>query len=164
MRYFASLMIMVYPIGIPLMYSVLLFKARGELAIDEFKPYYLKGANAKCSKSALKTFSGYFARTSIKLDDKVKQRELEEAWGKLKREHQLSFLITPYEQRVYWFEVVEVFRRLMLSGALILFGAGSVKQVIIACALCLLADSKFVKGMIAQLGHGSVLRGLSEVR
>ena len=51
----------------------------------------------------------------------------------------LSFLITPYAQRVYWFEVVEVFRRLMLSGVLILFGSGSVKQVIIACFLCLIS-------------------------
>ena len=49
-----------------------------------------------------------------------------DAWEVLSHHHVLSFLLGSYSQRVYWFEVVEVFRRLMLSGALILFGPGTV--------------------------------------
>ena len=37
-----------------------------------------------------------------------------DAWEVLSHHHVLSFLLGSYSQRVYWFEVVEVFRRLML--------------------------------------------------
>ena len=58
-----------------------------------------------------------------------------EEWQKLRDEHYLSFLINPYERRVYWFEVVEVTRRLMLSGVLVCFGAGTIVQIFAACAI-----------------------------
>ena len=69
MRYYAIIMILVFPIGIPSLYIVLLFKARRELAMPELRPYY--GPNSKCVKSALKTFTGYAARTNIKVRKSV---------------------------------------------------------------------------------------------
>ena len=44
---------------------MLLFKARRELAVPELRPYY--GPNSNYGKSALKTFTGYAARTNIKV-------------------------------------------------------------------------------------------------
>ena len=133
MTVYASLMVIVYPIGIPALYVVLLFKARKELAIPE-----LQLSEATRSKSFMKTFFGYHARTS------KEHTEADARWEKLREEHYLSFLIQPYEQRVYWFEVVEVMRRLFLSGVLILFGAGTVTQVVVACGICLMTIKIFL--------------------
>ena len=47
----------------------------------------------------------------------------QERWEKLCDEHYLCFLFAPYEERVFWFEVFEVFRRIALSGLLVLFGS-----------------------------------------
>jgi hypothetical protein len=110
-------------------YIVLLFKARKELAIPE-----LRLSDKSRMRSFLDSFFGYYAKTSAKQHDDAE-------WEKLREEHYLSFLIQPYERRVFWFEVVEVFRRLFLSGVLILFGAGTVTQVVCACGICLF--SKF---------------------
>ena len=48
----------------------------------------------------------------------------EEQWEEVSHDHQLSFLLGSWQQRVYWFEIFEVFRRLLLSGVLVLFGKG----------------------------------------
>ena len=48
----------------------------------------------------------------------------------------LSFLLGSWEQRTYWFEVFEVFRRLGLSGVLVLFGPGSVVQAGMSILIC----------------------------
>eukprot|EP00618_Florenciella_parvula_P013837 CAMPEP_0119527822 /NCGR_PEP_ID=MMETSP1344-20130328/42148_1 /TAXON_ID=236787 /ORGANISM="Florenciella parvula, Strain CCMP2471" /LENGTH=238 /DNA_ID=CAMNT_0007567079 /DNA_START=5 /DNA_END=718 /DNA_ORIENTATION=+ len=130
MTFYASLMVIVYPIGIPALYIVLLFKARKELAIPE-----LQLSEATRSKSFMKTFFGYHARTS------KEHTEADARWEKLREEHYLNFLIQPYEQRVYWFEVM---RRLFLSGVLILFGAGTVTQVVAACGICLFTIKTFL--------------------
>jgi len=50
----------------------------------------------------MKTFCGFRATTSVHDPDPEKQRLADEAWEKLKIEHYLSFLISPYERRVYW--------------------------------------------------------------
>ena len=50
--------------------------------------------------------------------------------------HPLSFLLSQYERRVYWFEVVECCRRLLLSGAVILFGPGTPVQLVVSLFVC----------------------------
>ena len=109
MSLYAGLMVLIYPLGIPALYSVLLFRARGELSIPE-----LRLSKETRSKSFYAHFFGYHA-THAPPEKTPEQEE----WEKVAEKHYLSFLIQPYEQRVYWFEVVEVLRRLSLSGALI---------------------------------------------
>ena len=43
-----------------------------------------------------------------------------------------------YEPHCFWFEIVESWRRLMLSSMLILLDDGSIMQVIVAIFICLL--------------------------
>jgi len=58
------------------------------------------------------------------------------AWNDQCSHHQLSFLFSAYKPRVYWFEVVEVIRRLSLSGLLVLFGPGSTVQSAFSILIC----------------------------
>ena len=109
MSLYAGLMVLIYPLGIPALYSVLLFRARGELSIPE-----LRLSKESRSKSFYAHFFGYYARTTLHTKTPEQER-----WEIVREDHYLSFLIQPYEQRVYWFEVVEVLRRLSLSGVLI---------------------------------------------
>jgi len=132
MEVYAALMVLVYPIGIPLLYIVALYKERADLSIPEHQL-----AGATYSQSLATTFFGYHAHTAVVLEDKKKQEALDAEWEKLRETHYLSFLISAYSRRVYWFEVVEVFRRLLLSGMLILFGSGTVRQVLCAIMICL---------------------------
>lgn len=140
MQTYAVLMILVYPIGIPAMYTVLLYKERFVLAIEQHQNL----ADKPRLHAIQKTFFGFRATTSVRSPDPEKQKALEEEWEELKTNHYLAFLIAPYERRVYWFEVVEVYRRLLLSGVLVLFGAGSVFQVLMACAICLISIKVFI--------------------
>ena len=59
------------------------------------------------------------------------------SWEEISSHHQLSFLLGSWEQRVYWWEVAEVTRRLLLSGVLVSFGPGSVIQGAISILICL---------------------------
>ena len=63
----------------------------------------------------------------------------EERWEQVSHDHTLSFLLGSYEKRVYWFEFVEVNRRLLLSGVLVLFGPGSVVQSAASILICSVA-------------------------
>ena len=60
----------------------------------------------------------------------------DESWEQVSANHQLSFLLGSWEQRVYWWEVVEVIRRLLLSGVLVLLGPGSVVQGAVSILIC----------------------------
>ena len=60
----------------------------------------------------------------------------DEEWEAISDWHPLSFLLSQYERRVYWFEVVECCRRLALSGAVILFGPGTPMQLVVSLFLC----------------------------
>ena len=67
----------------------------------------------------------------------MRDPEADAKWAKISAKHRLSFLIGPYERRVYWYEVVECFRRISLSGLLVIFGAGSTRQIVVATFLAL---------------------------
>ena len=60
----------------------------------------------------------------------------DDEWEKLVDHHMLRFLLG-WEKRVYWFEVVEVSRRLCLSGVLVLFGAGTAVQAAMSVLICM---------------------------
>ena len=60
-----------------------------------------------------------------------------EKWEVTSKGHLLSFLLGSWEQRVYWWEVFEVVRRLLLSGVLLLFGPGSAIQSAMSILICL---------------------------
>ena len=48
-------------------------------------------------------------------------------------------LLMQDEGQVFWFEVFECVRRLMLSSMLVFFAPGTAAQIVVAIFLCLLA-------------------------
>ena len=110
---YAIIMLMVYPFGIPFLFAVLLWRERYSLCphLEEHGIRYL------------------FVRHPSWLTDK-------ESRGK---ESILSFLASSYQPNTFWFEVVECYRRLLLSSMLILFSDGSTAQIVVAMLLNLLS-------------------------
>ena len=80
-------------------------------------------ATRRAEADALKTLEGLYKAESAR-------------WEELSRTHELSFLFSAYSPRVYWFEVFEVIRRILLSGVLVLFGAGSTVQSAFSILIC----------------------------
>ena len=115
---YAIIMIFIYPIGIPLMYSVLLWREHEQLC-----PALVENPSLPM-KSKLWYL---FIRRSELGDDTEPQSE----------NSMLDFLVSSYEPKAFWFEVVECFRRLLLSSMLILVADGSAAQVVTAMIICL---------------------------
>ena len=116
---YASCMMLVYPLGIPLFFAVLLYMHRHDL----------------CPRLEERGLLYIFVRHRDWGDggDEVSEAARE-------RTAHLSFLTDSYETQCFWFEVAECARRLMLSSVLILFErgtGGSVSQKIIAICICL---------------------------
>ena len=140
----AALMILVYPIGVPSFFAILLWRDRYDL-IDPLVSVEIgrKGSafSAKYNRSSVATALGTFflgnaARGVVKDyddDDELKQED----WADIIKEHRLSFLLSSYKRRTYWFEVIETLRRLSLSGFLALFQPGSTRQIAVGCVFSL---------------------------
>ena len=108
-------MVAIYPVGIPLLYSVQLFKARYELYPglkdnDNWRQIFIHQRN---------------------WDDEDRNDQDEEAEA-----HRLDFLVAPYEKHVFWFEVFECIRRLLLSSMLVFFGPATSGQLVVAIIIC----------------------------
>ena len=93
MALYAGLMVLVYPLGIPFLYTSLLFKERATLCIPEHRQLATRTTHASALHAV---FLGFHARKSVELEDKAKQKELDDEWEELREDHYLSFLISPY--------------------------------------------------------------------
>ena len=113
---YAIVMIFLFPLGIPLMFGCLLYQRRYDL----------------CPK--LKERGGSY----IFIRQYDWGREVEKSEESVERCAHLMFLTEMYEPHCFWFEIVESWRRLMLSSMLILLEDGSIMQVMVAIFICLL--------------------------
>ena len=153
-------MMLIYPIGIPLIFGVLLWNDRHELMNPDLVVILNRHKGQGVSLlSAAERNEGWFWLTfffsnatrgmaSTGHQRKKTQRfrsgrhlqdttDADAKWDILSKKHRLSFLIDPYERRVYWYEVVECCRRVCLSGVLLLFGSGNIRQIIAGCFITL---------------------------
>lgn len=117
--YYASLMVVIYPVGIPLTYYLLLRQQRDLLDPGQAALVVEHLGNEKGG-----------------LDEAIRRRDaLEKLHPKLKR---LRFLYGAYEPRCgAWFEVFETLRKIALTGGLIFFNQGSASQIVVSMILCL---------------------------
>ena len=170
-------MTLIYVVGTPLLYAVLLYRSQQELSIHD--PFTLEPKKLCASaderaklKATLVEFlageatlgHGVTEKTFGMLEDVAQTNDFmswldetgqdrpstsgylpllkkyfaaqHDKWEDVSHDHTLSFLLGSYEQRVYWFEFVEVLRRLLLSGVLVLFGPGSVVQGAASILIC----------------------------
>jgi hypothetical protein len=119
-EYYAYAMMLLFPIGIPLFFAVLLYRHRHDLCprLEEKGVWFLFMKHPEWGDGG---------------DERSKESQ--------ERTAHLSFLTDSYEPHCFWFEVVECARRLLLSSMLILLdsegGDGSVLQTVAALAICL---------------------------
>jgi len=111
------LMILVYPIGIPLMYFVLLHRKRVMLDPGQEKFTHELGSEELGLQKAI------MERDRLVMGDPGLAS--------------LSFLYRAYEPQCYWFEVVETLRRLLLTGGLLFLNPGTGGQIAASMVMCL---------------------------
>ena len=159
MTCYAIFMIICYPIGVPCLFAVLLWHDRREL-VDPIVVRYISQKNrsrrstpryfrASSTSTALSVtldgprniFLFLFGKATLGkmggMGGQEKDADQEE-WEALASNHRLSFLLSSYERRVYWYEILESVRRISLSGMLVVFGPGSSRQLIIGCVVSLI--------------------------
>ena len=120
--FYAVLMTLVYPIGIPTLYAVLLWKQR-QLVCPE-KREWQKVCGVKLYPPLALSIAdddALLAEREAMLRDKS-----DDAHALLRS---TQFLFKEYEPRFWWFEVFECARRLMLTGGTVFFLEGSATQV-----------------------------------
>jgi len=112
---FASLMVAVYPIGIPGVFLLFLMARKSKL-------------NVEVNEDATKYRHGGGEWQAVEGKDK----QLGEA---LEVQHQMEFLVGSYEQKFFWWELVEYGRKFLLTGALIFAEQSSVSQTFFGMVL-----------------------------
>eukprot|EP00611_Tribonema_gayanum_P004109 TRINITY_DN1330_c0_g1_i18.p1 TRINITY_DN1330_c0_g1~~TRINITY_DN1330_c0_g1_i18.p1 ORF type:complete len:916 (+),score=198.97 TRINITY_DN1330_c0_g1_i18:1218-3965(+) len=116
-KIYAACMILVYPIGIPALYAVVLWHER------RFVRQALAGGDAAPGVTAvLRPLS------SAQMAEKLAS----------------SFLSEPYRDRVFFWEVVECGRRLMLTGLMVFITPNSPSQTAVACLLAFVTTFAYV--------------------
>jgi hypothetical protein len=158
-RKYAIVMVVLYPIGILAIYTGLLIRHRHNLNptttattataitdIDVVKPTCLRAL----LNPVLQSFKGYYGSTAIKANATVaaadNQQQQQPQQQQPQQQEQLDdtrqndtsltpikFLWSPYRQEVYWWELVECIRRLLLTGFLVFILPGTAGQSAVAC-------------------------------
>jgi hypothetical protein len=129
---FASLMILVWPIGVPLFFSVLLFQHKKAVTVPRTVEEQFELADEDDSGSVdAKEFVAFMK----KLEDDVKNDRLHERQEN-SRLDSFRFLFETYSLDAWYWEIVVTIRRLFITGVLVIFEQGSVMQLSIALFLC----------------------------
>ena len=114
---YAMLMILVYPIGVPFVYFVLLYRKRAMLDPGQVRFTHELGSDGLGKQKAI------VERERLVMGDPGLAS--------------LSFLYGAYEPRCYWFEVVETLRRLLMTRGLLFFNPGTGGQIMVSIFMCL---------------------------
>ncbi|CAM9194141.1 unnamed protein product [Ectocarpus fasciculatus] len=121
-KLYAGVMIMVYPIGIPLLYTFILWRNR-----ESLNPRVKPGAVGNPRADGSTARSTYKATFSEDLEEKLEKR---------RRNPDLipsMFLWKDFGPEIYYYEVVECGRRILLTGVLIFISPNTAAQVAAAC-------------------------------
>jgi hypothetical protein len=166
-RKYAIFMVVLYPIGILAIYTVLLIRHRHNLNptatattataitdIDVIKPTCLRALLnpiMKCSK-------GYYSAATVKANATAAAADNQQQQQQQQQQPQqeqldtrqndtslapIKFLWSPYRQEVYWWELVECIRRLLLTGFLVFILPGTAGQSAVACVFAGLSLAVF---------------------
>jgi hypothetical protein len=122
---YAVAMLLVYVVGIPLMYFLLLYYNREEIAHRDDKVTTAEVATQ--TNDDLANEVPWQLRASFRAAPQ--QRVMSS------RAHRLAFLWDAYEPQYWYWEVVETTRRLMLTAVLSVCGAGTAAQSLLAVLL-----------------------------
>ena len=143
MEIYAGIMIFVYPIGIPAMYTYLLFyKHRDEMR--ELQDLELEhAALQKCVDIQANRPAADKARTESMREQIQHLKEKEEQKRAMLPDY-VQKLVLGYELRTFWFEIIESVRKLAIVCLPVFFQpSGSVSQLIFGLLVCFFTFSAF---------------------
>ena len=138
---YSCILISVYPIGVPVVCGTVLYLNRGRLdphlivatvsASSDEKDAADSSVGDVTVKKSAQTYILAEAVASVRMDcdAAIEQRENDESvqW--------MASLYEAYEPRCYYFEIIELARRLLLSAALVLFFDGTSSQIVCGCLI-----------------------------
>eukprot|EP00903_Cladosiphon_okamuranus_P020452 g18772.t1 len=122
-RVYAAIMIVIYPIGIPLLYASILWVNRESL-------------NPRVESVIRPEPDGEIAKGGTPFPLLAPQENLKERIEKRRQNPDLvpsMFLWKDFGPDMYYYEVIECGRRILLTGVLIFFAAGTAAQAAMAC-------------------------------
>ena len=134
---YVIMMLLVYPIGVPILYMVLLYRHRHLLAELRQLELALENHKLEVERTRQKASSG---RATELGEQRMMTKLLEAQEVYIKRlEEQIIDLIEQvpptlrkltagYQFKCYWFEVFECFRKISLVGLPVIFRPGSTEQ------------------------------------
>jgi uncharacterized membrane protein YidH (DUF202 family) len=143
---YASVMAVLYVGGIPLMYALLLYRSRKEIAGRFNAPSSTEGVTASWDTIAAAKTNDEPADVILGAGDVEDKDNAEEPVNHLEKRtdpaalqaRMISFLYEAYEPQFWYWEVVETTRRLVLTAVLSVCCAGSGGQAVLALLLALL--------------------------
>ena len=147
---YASIMMLLYPFGIPFAFAVLLYRKRRQLCpalqstdVDPVRYLFQRTAKWGEKESSAEGSGDRRGHEQEKHGGQDQDQERASAdteadnASHVKARKQLDVLVGHYEPRAFWFEVMECIRRLALSSLLILIRDGSAAQTVVALFICL---------------------------
>jgi hypothetical protein len=129
-KIYAAVMIAVYPIGIPLLYSALLIYHRHSLNPDRSNGV---SRGISTAWSSLTTKNRRAATRNNQQQQLQQQQQDAKTTAATTKPESIRFLWSPYREQVYWWEAAECIRRLALTGLLVFILPGTAGQSAVAC-------------------------------
>ena len=150
---YAMAMCFVYPVGVPLYYSLLLFKNKQEL--NSLRHVELSILNEKTRADLGEHMVGRARRDyQPEIDEAVERRGLLEELYDRKRNAlpgNLKKLTNGYEMRTYWFEIFECTRKILLVLVPIFFEQDSPEQLTMGLIICFVTFGAYMMVRALQL-------------
>jgi hypothetical protein len=186
-RYFALGMLIAFPVGLPLLFFVLLYANREELKkvkTESSGMELLLGPQAKRSddkeKKKDKESGGGGVDLQREADEakasglppavvKMLQKRASRAKAKKKRwwqggSEKYSFLTRDYRPEFYYFECIELVRKMLLAGAIIFLSQGSIEQAFVAGIISFFFFAVYARAMPFRDRFDNVLKLCAEVQ
>jgi len=140
----AALSMALYVVGIPLGLVVLLFIARRRGTLH-FPSFEHSAASGSSSTASFKGEDEADAAVGVAAEARGNEHRVSDVLRAVRRteeffHHRTAYgnLYENYEQDFWWFEFSCTMRKMLLTGALVLFGASTTPQVVSALAVCIL--------------------------
>ena len=111
-------MIFVYPLGITGFYGILVYLNRHTIDPGQDELSYMLNSEERGLKAAL---------------------EIRDKGPHTSKHKMLAFLYEAYEPKVWWFEVFECVRRLLLTAGVMVLAPGTAVQIAVAMVICLVS-------------------------
>ena len=140
---YASIMIIIYPIGIPLLYFYFLYNSRVSIAqritsvVDGTKDNLMLVEDSSSLAEGRPTGSSVEGRPTEELEDATGRATISMPKSDAVQAARVSFLWESYKPKYWYWEVIETTRRLMLTSILSVISPGTSSQELLAILLSL---------------------------